>query len=174
MTSSRGRSPTWSPNGQKIAFECSRTANGANSDLCTMAPDGSGLKNLTNTAASGNLHLLPDWSDGGDSLHSRPQDIHWSFGPRRDRARRGDRADAPADRRRLRNCSPAGKDIVVWTGSASSRLVVAGSAGPSPATSVVGTGTDASRGSPTLQVQSLSNKARLEGERPRRLPRRPW
>ena len=49
------RSPTWSPDGQKIAFASDRDGN---VEIYVMNADGTGQTNLTN---NGDIDLWPDW-----------------------------------------------------------------------------------------------------------------
>ena len=57
--------PTWSPNGRQIAFVSRRDGN---DELYLMAPDGSGLRRLTNDAGA---DVTPRWSPDGEWLAFR-------------------------------------------------------------------------------------------------------
>ncbi|MCH7475498.1 MAG: PD40 domain-containing protein [Gemmatimonadetes bacterium] len=59
-------SPSWSPDGSRIAFACS---SGGKTDICLVDSDGGGLENLTNGPA---IDGEPDWApDGSQILFSR-------------------------------------------------------------------------------------------------------
>jgi Tol biopolymer transport system component len=58
----RDRGPTWSPDGQRIAFYSDR---GGTYELWTIRPDGSGLQQLTRTA---NALVYPTWSPDGSRM----------------------------------------------------------------------------------------------------------
>lgn len=60
---SRDWHPTWSPDGQRIAFVSNRVDN---ADLFIMNADGSGVSNLTETPDS--RELAPEWSPDGSKL----------------------------------------------------------------------------------------------------------
>jgi TolB protein len=51
--------PVWSPDGQKIAFTAGYGA------ICTINPDGSGLRQLTGNAG---MNITPDWSPDGQQI----------------------------------------------------------------------------------------------------------
>lgn len=58
----RGRFPSWSPNGQKIAFD----TGGQGSHVFVINLDGSGLEQLTGSTALPNIR--PDWSPDGRKI----------------------------------------------------------------------------------------------------------
>jgi Tol biopolymer transport system component len=61
-----GRSPVWSPDGRWIAFESDRTGH---FEVYLMNPDGSGVRQLTDTPASGGAWAVnPVWSPDGKHL----------------------------------------------------------------------------------------------------------
>jgi TolB protein len=62
----RGRFPSWSPNGETIAFDTA----GPGSNIAVINIDGTGLKQLTHDATARNIR--PDWSpDGGKIAFAR-------------------------------------------------------------------------------------------------------
>ena len=56
LTNGSGASPTWSPDGKKIAFSSVRDTN---FEICVMNSDGSEQRNLTNNPA---YDFFPSWS----------------------------------------------------------------------------------------------------------------
>jgi Tol biopolymer transport system component len=62
LTDVRARFPSWSANG-KIAFDNGSPSSG---DIFVINPDGSGLEQLTNAAATRNIR--PDWSPNGQKI----------------------------------------------------------------------------------------------------------
>ena len=62
LTPGPARFPSWSPNGQKIAFDSS----GPGSNIFVISADGTGLEQITHDAAARNIR--PDWSPNGRQL----------------------------------------------------------------------------------------------------------
>jgi Tol biopolymer transport system component len=57
----RGRFPSWSPDGEKIAFD----TGGQNPNIFVINPDGTGLEQLTHGVAT---NVRPDWSPDGRTI----------------------------------------------------------------------------------------------------------
>ena len=58
-------SPTWSPDGRRIAFVYEDPQAGGNLDLYAIATDGTGLVRLTDTPGD---EFLPAWSPDGSTI----------------------------------------------------------------------------------------------------------
>jgi TolB protein len=64
--------PAWSPNGRRIAFECEILPAGASNPhfgrICVMNPDGSNVRRLVQTPATGVNDSAPGWSPDGREI----------------------------------------------------------------------------------------------------------
>jgi TolB protein len=57
--------PTWSPDGNRVAFATTRYAGGEDYDIAVMNPDGSGVQRLTTDTG---IDVRPIWSPDGQEI----------------------------------------------------------------------------------------------------------